>query len=178
MTIRIKNKKSLGFTIFELLIVTIIMGILSLIILYNYRKSQNQFALQRSVYKLAQDVRRTSEMAMAAKKIGANLPWGYGVYVNRSVSDKSYIIYADIDGSNFYEPSNDVVVETVDLEQRIIIQSVNPDPVCINFRKPAPTIKIQSAPGVTSNLGQIILSDGATLTKTIEVNPVGMIDIK
>ena len=97
------DKKS--FTIIEMTIVISIVSILSLIVLINYSTSQNELALQRSINKLAQDVRRVQAMAMAADdfKSKEDFLWnsptpsqgGFGIKI--STNDTFYILFADCD---------------------------------------------------------------------------------
>ncbi len=131
---------SKGFTLIELLVVTAIIVLLSALILPNYRTGDQQLALQRSSYKLAQDLRRAQELALSSQKFGEDIPAGYGAYFN--VSDPThYVLFADVDGDDAYDDPTEKV-EKVDLEESIELSYLLPaSPLTIIFSPPDPTTK-------------------------------------
>lgn len=167
-----------GFTLNELLVVTVIIVILTSVVFVNYRKTGEQFALQRAANKLAQDIRRAGEMAIAAKECcGGIVPPGYGIWLEGGNSN--YILYADtypVGGDEFYTPS-DTTIETIELEKGVVIQNINTNngKVGINFKPPSPTIKIKSQQ--SDELNEVIITLSANgKTKTVKVNAVGLVD--
>ena len=171
------NQKS--FTLVELLVVVAIIILLSAIILPDYRASVSQLTLARSAHKMAQDIRRAAEMAMSAKEWQGQIPsGGYGVHVNLSWQTY-YKLYADKNGNEKYDGAGEEV-ETINLEKGVIIKGISPSSSSINFKPPAPIVKIKSEAGVESNSLTITLALEADLTKTrtIEVNKAGLIDVK
>ena len=178
-----------GFTLLELITIVAIITTLSLIVLTNYRQGEQQFALQRSAHKLAQDIRAVQEMAMSGQECQICsppvVPAGYGIFLQVS-SYNQYIIYADTqpsEGNQFYT-SADQTIETITLESGVIIQDISTPPkeVGINFMPPDPIINIRFPSGGESeetNIAVITLALRAdnTKTKTITVNKAGLIDI-
>ncbi|MEK7519423.1 MAG: type II secretion system protein, partial [Patescibacteria group bacterium] len=86
------NKEQLisraGFSLIEFMVVVAIIAIITLIVLINYPDAADQFALERSTHKLAQDIRRAAEMGTSSRELpGEMLPapsfvGSYGVYFN------------------------------------------------------------------------------------------------
>ena len=79
-------KKDKGFTLIELMIVTLIVALITAIVLINYRVGNRQLALNRSANKLAQDIRRAQEMAMSAtacEPCGGIVPPGFGIFLEK-----------------------------------------------------------------------------------------------
>ena len=174
------KKSGGGFTLIELLTVTVIITILTAAILLNYKNSEQQFALQRSAHKLAQDIRRAGEMAMSAQECcGGIVPPGYGIWLEQGNSN--YILYADTQppsGNEFYVPADDII-ETIELEEGVVIQDVNTSnkKVGINFKPPTPTIKIKFQDSDEINQAIITLASGGN-TKTVKVNAVGLVEVE
>lgn len=181
-----------GFTLIELLVVTSVIVILSGIILVNYRTGQRQFALQRSAYKLAQDIRRAQEMAMSARECspppsscpsGSGVPaGGYGFYIKKTEVN-SYKIYADSGDSPGAEKyTSGEEIETIYLEKGVYIKDFNPLAAnfSINFKPPDPTIKIKKADENGSDEVKITiaLEADSSKTKTITVNTAGLIEVE
>lgn len=183
------NQKS--FTLVELLVVVAIIILLSAIILPNYRAAATQFALERSAHKMAQDIRRAAEMAMSAKECthptvcpGGGVPTGgYGIYFNQSEPD-SYIIYADKSAPNERRnPTGNEDIDTILIEKGVIINSVSPAQVSINFKPPAPKISLKDNVGsdndnVENVEIEIALKDDLSKKKIIKVNKAGLIDVE
>lgn len=181
-----------GFTLVEILVVVAVIFILSLIILPNYRSSASQFTLVRAAHKMAQDIRRASEMAMSAKEcspppascpVGGGVPpGGYGFYIDKGVDD-SYKIYADSGsppGPERYTSGEEI--ETIYLEKDVYIKDFNPSSAnfSINFKPPAPTIKIKDGGGIDKDnvTITIALRADSSKTKTIKINKAGLIDVE
>jgi len=187
------KKNSKGFTLIELLVVTVIITILTAAILVNYRNSEQQFALQRSAHKLAQDIRRAGEMAMSAKEITGPtgekvIPsGGYGIYL-RSLPNPPYyeiIIFADCNDNQQFTSGNvcgtppnrfSESLEDVKLESGVKISNLSPNsPLQITFKPPSPKISIQG--GDTAEITLALEAD-PTKTKKIKVNAVGLIEVE
>jgi len=186
------NKK--GFTIVELLVSISIIIILLLVAVVNYRTGRQRLALERSAYKLAQDIRRVQEMAMAAEECtpppescpeeGGVPNGGYGIYFEQ-ITPESYIIYAD-SGSlpEQYRYNGQVgeeeTMETIDLEKEVEIQSVTPLKASVNFIPPDPIVDLKDDAGFPhENITIIIrLKADPSKTKTIKVNEAGLIEIE
>jgi len=169
-----------GFTLIELLAVTAIITILTAAILVNYRNSEQQFALQRSTHKLAQDIRRAGEMAMSAKECcGGIVPQGYGIWLEQGSSN--YILYADtqpFSGDEFYTSFSEKI-ETIELEKGVVIQGINTanGKVGINFKPPTPTIKIKYQ--ISNEINEVVITLASSgNVKTVKINAVGLVEVE
>ena len=177
--------KQKAFTIIELVVVIGVIAIITATVLFSYQAGKRQSALQRAASKLAQDIRRTQEMAMSAKECTpppascptGGVPAGYGFYINK-LQDDRYFIYAD-DGSERYEGGEEI--ETIFLEKEVYVKDLIPSSAnfSINFKPPDPIIKIKDAAGIDKNDTTIIIALRADSSKikSILVNKVGRIEI-
>ncbi|MDI6591436.1 MAG: prepilin-type N-terminal cleavage/methylation domain-containing protein [Patescibacteria group bacterium] len=188
-------KKS--FTLIELLVVMSIILILAAIILPSYSQRERLLALQRSISKLAQDLRRAQELATSAKEFHFSIPkGGYGIYFKISEPDY-YILFADCDGEKDYDKENEVcpdcssppclenvypekVGDNLKFEKGISIQNLSPiepsdSSLTIVFTPPNPIITINHNPDISS--ASITLSNNLQ-TKTITINKAGLIKIE
>jgi len=110
------NMKSLkgGITLIEIVVVIFIIALFSTILIVNFPEIQRRMALSRSTYKLAQDLRRTMDLALSGVPLKDNggtgteiMVKGYGIYVNLGDSTKQYVIYADVAGAP--DPDNNYI---------------------------------------------------------------------
>lgn len=186
-----------SFTIIEILVVSFIISLFSSLSIIYYRNVEKQFALQRSAYRLAQDIKRAQEMAMAAKECKTGMecegrvPSGYGIYIARDGTD--YILYADINpppqgGNKRYDAENEIV-ETISLEKGVKVSSIlpasaNPNApntpwININFSPPDPEITISLPAGTTTSVTTTLsLVSNPLIQKKININIMGLVEIK
>ncbi len=184
---------SKGFTLLEIVVVTSIIILLTVVVFVDYRGTEKDFALTRSAHKLSQDLRQVEEMAMSSQKTPLEFgeqvfpKGGYGIHFVEN-SD-SYILFADCNDNNNYDRTGGAISceeatnltpypETIKeffLEEGIKIKEVVPfpSPLNITFTPPDPTITIS---GGTQAVITLCLKDNQEITKTITVNTVGLID--
>lgn len=184
---RNKTLNSLGFTLTEILVVIFIISLLSGITFANYRQGGKQMALQRSAYKLAQDIRRAQEMAIGSVECPTStcvgqIPPSYGIYLPKNAD--YYVLYADVSGSNNrYDDPAIETIEVIPLEKGIQITSNQPSTswLCINFKPPDPMVILTIVSGgiTTTTVATTTLTlTGTTLSKEIIVNTAGLVEIK
>ncbi len=167
-----------------------IIAILAMVTFANYKASSQQFALQRAVAKMAQDIRRVQAMAgQEESTCGSNFDYGYGIHINIKENDqdydnKKYILFADCNGNTSYEPTGGnpdkiIIGGEIYLENKIIIDGVptSSRKISIVFEPPDPTTffdpgEVKDDPSVFINFG----IDGGTQTKTLTVYKSGLID--
>jgi len=164
-----------GFTLVEVLVSMFIIVLMSGIIFANYRQSGQQFALQRSASKLAQDIRRVQQMAMGAKEFGGSIPpGGYGIYFDISAPTQ-YILFADTNSDYQYSGAGERIEDPIEFEKGAEIQSLNPSsPLNITFTPPDPKVRVNTLEGSLATIN--LIAD--TTTKTITVNAAGLIEIQ
>ncbi len=183
----LSKKSGAGFTLAELLVVTGIIVVLSAITLPAYRVGEKQFALERSSHKLAQDIRRTQEMAMSAKEFQGIIPvGGYGAYFVQN--SNYYILFADCDNNKAYSsgtPCNGFSerVETLYLEKGVKLKRYCFSPPSIGnvvFTPPDPTVTFNPSLSKSCNdfKIQLFLEANPTETKAVMVGKAGLINVE
>jgi type II secretory pathway pseudopilin PulG len=168
------------FTLVEILVVVGVISLLTLLVLPQYRKGEGSLALQRAVHQLAQDIRRTQEMAASAAETNG-VPPRYGINLDLGSPD-SYFLFADINDDGTYQ-SSDEVIETINLEKKVSLhQFLAGDPpssktdVSITFSPPDPTTEIQGSGGPFSVVSVQLIGEGQI--KSIRVNEAGLIYVE
>lgn len=142
-----------GITLPELLTVIIIILILFLAIFPKYSDLKKELALQRSAYRIAQDLRMVQEWAMSAKCSDCKISF--------DLSKKD---------SYFVENSK------VSLEKGTEIINLSPSsPLLISFFPPNPDILINQDPSCLE--AEITISNQKTFKK-IKINVAGRIEIE
>lgn len=177
-----------GFTLIEILVVTIIIVLLTAFTVPNYRVGEQQLTLQRASHKLAQDIRRAQEMAMAVQEVGPTgskiIPeGGYGIYLKKQPIE--IVIFADCNNNQKFT-SGEVCgsspnkfsekIEEIGLEPGVKIEDLIPSsPLHITFKPPNPNVFISGG-----DIATIILSSESdpTKTKTITINEIGLITVE
>lgn len=187
------NKQKGAISLAEILVVVAIIGILATVMLINYPAVKKQLALQRAATKLAQDIRRAQEMAIASEPCPAGMACagqipetGYGIYINED-NEGYYLLYADTGGDQKSKDGADATVQ-IDLEKEIIIYDIpnsQPDKVSINFSPPDPeiTIKWQSGDSQQDSVSVVLCIKDSNCsvsanTKTVYVNKAGLITVQ
>lgn len=182
-----KNK---GFTLIELLTSISIIVLLSTLLLANYRAGEKQFALKRSAYKLAQDLRSIEQMTMTGKEFEGVFPkGGYGIHFKEGLN--SYTVFADCNNNEEFDElgfaanclsatEEDVYpeeVETLFLEEGVIVSELSPHTggktLEVRFLPPDPILTINPS----STLAKIKITSGEK-SKTINIYSTGLIDIE
>lgn len=189
-----ERQNNAGITLIEILIVTTLVILFTIVLISNFPQTKSRFALARTAYKFEQDIRRAQALTLSStpyKDAQGNLQTikGYGLYVDLA-SNKKYIIYADnTAGNQMYDAGVDYVVETDDFsstESGVIVSqisnnaNVNAQNVSINFSPPNPTTKITFPGGQnTDNVNVVFsLASDPTQTKTVSINTTGLVELK
>jgi prepilin-type N-terminal cleavage/methylation domain-containing protein len=183
------NKINKGFTVNELLVVMAIIGILSLVIIPSYKNAKEQLALERSAVQLAQYLAKAREMAMSTQECVpcGNIfpPGGYGIYMRDTpIVQRTYILFADMDNDQKYNPVQDIQIEEIILENKVGIYDLSKNIINIGFKPPDPTVVLSGkdpADPAFINFSSlsitIALDNNPTRQKIITLNAVGLIDI-
>lgn len=163
------NKR--GFTLIELLVTMAIFGVITTIVVVNFRAGQKQDFLNLSADEIVSNIKKVQTAAITGELIEGEIPaGGFGLHFEEDAN--SYIYFAD-DGNHSY--TNDTILQEYFLEKNVFIDS-NLD---IVFDPPRPTVYFNGF--TTENKKEIILksTDTDISSKKIIINAVsGRIDIE
>ncbi len=165
--------KENAFTMIELLVVTSIIGLLTVSVLLSFRNSNNKYLLDQTAQQFVSDLRRVQNMALSG--VDFNGKDSYGIYTVDNAS--SYIIYIDNNGNHTYQSSADTIVETINLDENITVNAISPSSSRFDvfFESPDPDTYING--NSNSALGVIVFSvDGTSQTRSVVVNTSGLIE--
>lgn len=114
-----------------MLVVVFIIGIISTILIVNWRKNENRSQLQRAAQEIVQNIRKVQEMALSGRNCSdGQIPnSSFGVNFD-SGTINSYIIFCDRNNNNTYQtPSaDDLIVQSISIEPGIVIHSLSSSP--------------------------------------------------
>ncbi len=176
-----------GFTLIELLVIITIIAFMSALVIPNLKFGEEQFAVQNSAHKLAQDLRKVAEMSMSSSEFNQIIPQGgYGIYFEKSAN--FYTLFADCSGDSEYDSIgtqcngvSEKISEQSFLNERIIINNLfSPLPknaLNVVFVPPDPIVYIEPGDG---SIALIFITDPSVQVseKIIIVNKAGLISIE
>ncbi len=126
--------------------------------------------------RLASDIRQAQNNSLGAKTYdGVNTPaGGWGAHFELT-SPTNYIIFADKDEDQAYDPNDNEMMETRILPTGVTISALNPaNTVDVVFLPPDPKTYVNGADDIDA---QITLEENiASSTATLSINFFGLID--
>ena len=171
-----------GFTLVEVLVSISIIGILSAVILLNYRTGQDQASLTRSAAALETSIRDAQDLAAAASELGGSIPCGYGLHY---VDSRNYSLYAGRLGGaancqasnhNFQAGTDAVYEDAKIIEQRVVFKNSFPD---IFFEPPDPATYINDNRSIgVSTVIDLCLESDSSVCRSLIVDTAGRISIQ
>jgi len=183
--------KEKGFTLLELVVVTFIIGLMTVLLLTNYKQGEKEFALTRSAYLISQGMAKAQEMSVSAQEFtcpgGTTVPeGGYGVFFYNSSGYKNkFFIFADCDQDRTTLIGGEEIAETISLETGIELKEFYVDgakndlSTVFTFVPPDPDVCIfASCEDYNSTRIIISLESDLLKTKTITLNKAGLIEIE
>ncbi len=178
----------------EIIVAIAIIILFSMILVSDYPKIRRQFALSRSVYRLAQDLRKAQDLGLSGVKIVGIEAKGYGIYISSEADvNRQYMIYAD--NCPLLLPDNkytivegvceDDIIETVDIskaEREVYIKEIthiDGDYTSINFNPPNPNIAIENISSDEDSIEIVLALDfDENVTRAVSINASGLIEVK
>lgn len=171
--------KSAGFTLIEALVVAFIIGVLSTVILINYRTGQNEAILTRAASAFESDLRKTQNLALAST---GEVQCGFGLHY---LDNKNYLIYAGHLGGapqcktsvHNFQTGVDTIYQGIKIiEAGLIFKNSFSD---IFYEPPNPDIYINENKSLgTSQLIEICLETDLTKCRSLTVDTAGRIVIQ
>lgn len=166
-----------GFTLTELLVVIGIIALMTAVVIPNARLGNKRLALERSAQKLAQDIGRALELSLRVQEYNCSTGSvsGYGVHFDIN-TPTVYLLFVDCDNNQTYNPSQDGIVETIELESgvEISVLSINPK-FSVVFVPPDPEVFLN--PGGLTEAQVTLREPNGTSIKVVKMNNRGLIDV-
>ena len=196
-------KASRGFTIMEMLIVTIIIGIVTGIMLSGYKTYGAKLNVRRSANEVALAIREAQANALAVKGYDHDNNSGtpllftsWGVYFRKSVSTTQFNIFVDSDGDKSYDSGESVKTVSIMNGVKILnlakgLETSEPDSSSIDrldivYQRPNPDTTLKADGGTCSGTVvsgtcpdvEIILQGTDGTQRTVVVWSTGQISVK
>ena len=177
-----------GFTLVELMVVSAIIIILSVYVSANYHQGNRELALEMTVGKLAQDLRRAQEWGYSGHQFGGISYTGYGIHIVDNGT--FYELYTDNSGDGRYTAAfTDEVRETINFDNDFEVDTLKPcgptesctaiSSMSVNYVPPDPGTVITDSTGTQYDEATIILKiEGTATTRSVVVNRAGLIYVK
>lgn len=200
-----KIKKNRGMTYVELIVVLSIFGIMSSVVLFNYRDFNSQMEIKSLANDIALKIVQVQKDAMSGKlapikqqqtlsEMGI-IDWkpSYGLYFNTEKSSKSFVYFADLDGNFIYNKDtsgyNDVeCIDEIKINSKYSIGKLTVycpigerivNNLAITFTRPDSVATIVSYPDIGCLISSAVINvtDGS-INNNITVYSSGRIQIK
>jgi len=177
---KIQNSNN-GFTLIELIIVMVIIGIVTAIIVPSYNKARNNKDLLLGREQVSGDIRMAQNYSYNTLKFGAAFPeGGYGIHfdISGAGDPKKYIIFADINSDQEYDAGEES--QELELPRSVKISSLKVDGSSMNyvdvvFKPPYGKVFIKSGGNLYAKL-EIKIENNDGETRTIEAEDSGLIN--
>lgn len=182
------SKKS-GFTMVELAVTMSIFAVLTSVVLANYRTFSNNADFLNVADSIALSLREAQIYGVGSKgaSCGAPIPilnfqCAYGVVF--SENDTFYKIFIDTNANSVYDPSDDEILQTVNLPSgsRITDVGCSPSGICsgvaVLFKRPNPDANIlDTAGGGTSYDYASVTVANSTKKSVVSISRAGQISV-
>lgn len=166
------KKQPAGFTLVELVVTTVIIGLMAGLALADYRTAGNRTILHLETQKFAGDIRWAQNMALGAIDYnGTTPPGGWGVYV---ASAGAYYIFADNDANGRYSAGGDAVIQTVALSPRVVFSAGVG--VSVVYRPPNPSVSIYNGGPVSAVTVTLRQANDPGAARDVVLNDFGLVD--
>jgi len=117
-----------GFTLLEILIVIFIVGIITTMLVVNWRKNERRYQLQRTAQEIAQLIRKAQGFALNGRQMFWSptgewlVPEYYGVHLDKT-NPTLYFIYGQFIGNPGYQNPEEIEETFTYTESDIVIDS-------------------------------------------------------
>lgn len=188
------KNKSKGFTLVEMIISVGIFTVMSAIILANYPEFRSRSALDNLAAQIATVYREAQVYGISVREEGeANFSIGYGVHIDRTLSETDIVIFSDADKDFIFNEKFDSILETFRLGggERITKLCI---PSCVNtkiqnevdslttvFIRPNPDayFSVRDTPDPSASSISIEVSNrSGSYTRNVEVFTTGQISVR
>lgn len=157
-----KKNTAKGFTIIELMVSASIIAIISLLVIANFRGSNQRAGLDNEAERLSSVIRQAHIDSLIGLTVGGSRPLGgFGIHISKCSSNCEYYIFADKNNDHVYTPAADgnYIARFGMLEDAVYVDSVLPaDNIYISFVPPQGKIyinRLDTYPSATITLGYV-----------------------
>ena len=177
------QKNEAGFSVFELLVIMVVVGLLSASLLLRFRASAtSKVVLQRNALLVVESIRRAQNLAVTSAKFKGDVPCGYGIHF---VSSSEAFIYfgskpnpsdsCSVQNQNYNSPPDKEFTKIKFNGQNVEFKASFAD---VFFEPPNPTTFINNS-SASASISITIGKIGGTCPqdcKTINVSTSGTIE--
>ncbi len=185
-----------GFTVLEMLIVLGIIGLMTSVVIAQYRNFDSTTLLNNLAYEIALDVREAQVLTMSVSRNSDQDQDAYGIYFDDDTD--SYIIFADDQSLNPTETADGKYTEGVDPKIKTVVlqggarisdichawDSANKKPIncglttgTASFKRPHLDTTLRHGGGLENDLYIVVKSARGTNTKVIHINKSSRIEV-
>ena len=151
----------------EVFVVMFLMAILTTLVLANYHGFNRIGALERGAQLVALLLRDAESRAISVRATSGAFKRSFGLHIDKDLNSRRYIIFADVNDSNFFESASDATLDARLLDPQVRVSrlcanlkgtsaKVPPlSPNCdysqlsITFARPSPTVTVFGKVGVS-----------------------------
>ncbi len=154
-------QRNLGMTYVELIVVLSIFGVMSSVILFNYRDFQTKIDIKNLASDIALKIVEAQKSSTSGKwptQIPSVDPWkpSYGVYFNLA-DDKTFIYFVDLNNANGYESAAGETLDSIIITKGNYIYGIDScsgsptvctsisNPISVFFKRPDSKLLLQTA---------------------------------
>ena len=171
-----------GFTLVEVLAAIFIIGVLSTVILLNYRTGQDEAKLTRSAAAFEADLRRAQNLAVSSTDFNGLIPCGYGIGY---ADNRTYSIYVGQLGgltscqatNHNYESGIDSIFQSSRIIEQGVIFTTSFADIFFEPPDPATYINNSKAAGVSVTVNLCLEAD-LTKCRNLTIDTAGRITIQ
>lgn len=119
-------KAGRGFTLPEMLVVIFIIGLMSTILVVNWRNNEKKLLIQRKAEEVVQNIYRSRDLALTGKAycvVGLETKPCPAYGTNISLGSQNYLIFGDTDSNNSYSVT-DQAIENLSIGEDVEVYSL------------------------------------------------------
>jgi acetone carboxylase gamma subunit len=121
-------KNLASFSVVDIVIILAVFIGITTLVLFKFPAFNNNVLLTNTAYDVSLSVNEVQSLASGGS--GGDIDVGFGLYIDVTDDNDSYIIFEDTDGDYLYRPSSDKLLETIDLREGHIFKAVCSSSFC------------------------------------------------